>query len=327
MTVDLYQAGQVAPAAEVRPLDDWIPVLNDVVELAKHIANTPFVPETLRGSVPATAAAILTARELGVPPMTGLANIHSIKGKTGLSALLMRALILGQGHEWHDVDVTDTRVVVRGRRKGETEWAEASFTADQAKRAGIQLGGYPQDKLYARATVRLARRKFADIIAGMPYSAEELEDGVDDEQTDAVAPAEPAGRPAQRTAQRRQPARARQQQPEPAAPPAATVPQETAEPPLPGEDDQPHDPEPPVAAAPQKLLGVIHQHFKRLGYGDTEGDRTARLAVTAKLAGIDTLATSSDLTDRQAHAVADTLGRCRDFDALQLLLETGEHDG
>jgi len=109
--------------------------------------------------------------------MTSLANIDVIRGKPTQKPLLMRAMIQSRGHKWEDVENNDTRAVVRGCRKGESEWTEVTFTADQAKRAGIDLGKYPADKLYARATSRLARRKFADVIMGMPYSAEELEDG------------------------------------------------------------------------------------------------------------------------------------------------------
>ena len=163
--------------AVVSDIDSRTQIAGQVIKLANEIYDTPFVPDGLRGSVPAVAAAILAGRELGLPPLTSLANIHVIKGKPALSAVLMRALIQAQGHQWQDGDVTDTRAVVRARRRGESEWTEVSFTADQAKRARIDLGGYPQDKLYARATSRLARRKFADVIAGMPYSAEELEDG------------------------------------------------------------------------------------------------------------------------------------------------------
>ena len=75
---------------------------------------------------------------------SSLQHIHVIKGKPGQSALLMRALIQARGHKWEDVDVSDTRAVVKGCRKGESAWAEASFTADQARKAGIDLGKYPQ---------------------------------------------------------------------------------------------------------------------------------------------------------------------------------------
>jgi hypothetical protein len=177
--LEVYQppALAIVPPAEGNDFDSWIAVAGQVVKLAREICDTPFVPDGLRGSAPAVAAAILAGRELGLPPITALQHTHVIKGKIGHTALLMRALIMAEGHDWQDVDVSDVRAVVKGRRKGEAEWAEASFTADQARRARIDLGGYPQDKLYARATVRLARRKFADVILGMPYAAEELEDG------------------------------------------------------------------------------------------------------------------------------------------------------
>ncbi len=208
--VDIYQPAAGLAVPDHRDIDSWIAVASDVIKIAKVIYDTPFVPEGLRGSEPAVAAAILAGREMGLGPMTSLQHIHVIKGKPGQSALLMRALIQARGHKWEDVDVSDTRAVVKGCRKGESAWAEASFTADQARKAGIDLGKYPQDKLYARAAVRLARRKFADVIMGMPYSAEELEDGEADEGTVTETAAAsnggaPAPKPAARTARRRQP--------------------------------------------------------------------------------------------------------------------------
>jgi hypothetical protein len=255
--IAIWQPGEVAVQGQLPTgqLDDWIMVADKVVKLAEIICQSPFVPDGLRGSVPATAAAILTGRELGIPPMTSLANIHVIHGKPGLSALVMRALVLSKGHEWQDVDVTNTRVVVKGRRKGAAEWTTASFSTADAATARLQLGGYPQDKLYARASARLARRAFADVIAGMPYSIEELEDGIGDEDSlaalaAAAIPAGEAPKAAARTAQRRQ----RTQSPPPApSAPAAPAPQGAGEglPPLPGEDEPD-----PTAAAPASAPGA-----------------------------------------------------------------------
>lgn len=241
--VEVYRQPAEVAVRTPSDIDSWTQVATQVIKLANEICDTPFVPDGLRGSVPATAAAILSGRELGLGPMTSLANIHVIKGKPALSAALMRALILAQGHQIETVSVTDTRVVVRGRRRGEATWEDASFDADQAKRAGIVLGGYPQDKLYARATSRLARRKFADVIAGMPYAAEELEDGDVADDGEVPAPAAAAAiEPAKpRTAQRKT-----RTSPPPA--PAATTPAATPSgaggdrpplPPLPGEEDAP----------------------------------------------------------------------------------------
>jgi hypothetical protein len=251
--LDVYQPPAAVAVPVTAAMDSWITVCSDVIKVANVICDTPFVPDGLRGSGPAVAAAILAGRELSLGPMTSLANIHVIKGKPALSAVLMRALIQGQGHQWRDGDVTDTRAVVFGRRKGESEWAEVTFTADQARKAGIDLGKYPQDKLYARATSRLARRKFADVIAGMPYSAEELEDGAEPDAVPDVASNGHAPPPsAPRTARRRQPAAA---DPAPvsaagsATGPGTTPPDAPAQtappastgadlPPLPGEEDE-----------------------------------------------------------------------------------------
>jgi len=266
--------------------------------------------------------------------MTALANVHVIKGKTGISALLMRALIQAQGHEWQDGHVSDTSATVRGRRKGEAEWTEVTFTAAQAKLAGLAFNGYPQDKLYARATSRLARRKFADVIAGMPYAAEELEDGdaPDTASEQAAAPAAPP-----RIAQRR--GRAPQNVPPadalppvahaaPATPPPAATAGGTPLPPLPGEDESPAETasnegakqEPARASTGQ--VGIIRTHFTRLGFGDDE--REQRLAATAIIAGTGAITSTKDLDEVQARAVMDTLSRCKDRDALIVLLAAGD---
>lgn len=221
--------------------DGWIAVVAEVANLAQHICDTEFVPDAMRGKPAAVTAAILAGREMGVGPMTALQHIHVIKGKPGQSAHLMRALVLAAGHEFEYLETTDSRAVVRGRRNGESSWTEVTFTSDQARKAQINLGGYPEDKLIARATARLCRRKFADVISGLAYTVEELQDG-DVQFTDDIA-AQPAAiegapadtGPAQRTAQRRtkraaaKPAPARPEQPD----------EPHAGPPLPDEEEQP----------------------------------------------------------------------------------------
>lgn len=71
-------------------------------------------------------------------------------------------------------------------------------------------------------------------------------------------------------------------------------------------------------AASKGHIGVIHQHFKRLGYEDH--DREERLAFTARLAGTGPLETSSGLTRDQARAVARQLEGCKDRAELVALL-------
>jgi hypothetical protein len=332
--VEIYQPRAdlaVSGSAVIPEMDSWIAVCSDVIKVANVICDTPFVPDGLRGSGPAVAAAILAGRELSLGPMTSLANIHVIKGKPALSAVLMRALVQAQGHQWQDGDVTDTRAVVRGRRKGEAEWTEVTFTADQAKKAGIDLGKYPQDKLYARATSRLARRKFADVIAGMPYSAEELEDGPDAAAVEAPAAAENGHAPAQRTAQRRQRRQVAAERPvaavpdeKPASGPAAATGPDL--PPLPGEDE----PEPDaidkdapgsVSKAQLTKLGAIFTD-----YGFKAAERQQRLTVASQITGRE-LESSADLSLNEARALIDTLESCGSRDNLVALMAASEQGG
>ena len=340
--IEVYQpsAAEVAvpPANDT---DSWVAIVQDIIKIANVVYDTPFVPDGLRGSAPAVAAAMLAGREMGLGIMTSLANIDIIKGKPTQKALLMRAMILSRGHKLEDVDISDVRVVVRGCRKGESTWAEASFTAEQAKRAGIDLGKYPVDKLYARATSRLARRKFADVIMGMPYSAEELEDGeVLDEAPDAPAAID-APKPAARTARRRTPPAAPPPQPAAATtqPPAAAAAAPQG-PPLPGEDD----PDPTTTPAPatgsqpsgsatgdngmataepasRGLIGIVVAHFKRLGFADDE--REQRLTATSTIIGRD-INSANDMTTGEARKVTDILARCKDRDQLTALLVAGD---
>jgi hypothetical protein len=322
--VDLYKPRDLA-VPDPHDTDSWIAIASDVIKIANVIHDTPFVPDGLRGSAPAVAAAILAGRELGIGPMTALQHIHVIKGKPAQSAALMRALIQAQGHQWRDIEVTNTRVIIEGKRAGESEWARAQFTADDAKQAGIQLGGYPQDKLYARATSRLARRKFADVIAGMPYSAEDLEDGSETETiTETIAPAAdanghnpPPAAPKPRTAQRR--TRTVSKTPAPAAPdePPESGPAAGAGlPPLPGEDE----PAPEKDKAPA-WVGLIVQHFNRLSITD----RDERLIMTTRIAGRpEPVESTKDLNDLERKRVLDTLSRCKDRGQLVALLAEGD---
>lgn len=305
-------AAQLAVAGDI---DSWTQVAGQVIKLANEICNTPFVPDGLRGSAPATAAAILAGRELGLGPFASLGNIHVIKGKTGLSALLMRALIQAQGHDWQDVKVTDTEAVVKGRRKGEKEWTEAAFTAAQARTAKIDLGGYPQDKLYARATSRLARRKFADVIAGMPYSAEELED-------------EPGETPATGAPRRSGRITAAEITARPSAPQTAS-PADTQVLPVPAAPHRSPVAEPageaPPAMATGAQIGFIEKAFEKVGYDlENPDDQQYLLYVAASLAGRDDITTLNQLTQDQAARVRGWLARCEDADQVKKLLEAGE---
>ncbi len=319
MTAELERYAPTQPPAPHPDVDSWIAVIGDVAKLASHISDTQFVPESLRGNAAAVAAAILSGREAGVGPMASLQNIAVIRGRPAQSALLMRQLALAAGHDIRYVETTDSRCVVEGRRRGTERWERVTFTADQARKARIDLGGYPEDKLVARATARLCRRVFSDAIGGTPYSVEELEDGVEADGLtattgavgDAAEHAPPAATAAPRTAQRKtraKPPTARTAPPE--VPPAE--PEDL--PPLPGEDgyDQPDtepEPEPDKHIDPPRpITDPQMRKLQTLFTKHQIKDRGDRLLLASQLAGRD-LETAKDLTVGEASTVIDTLER------------------
>lgn len=319
--LDRYQGAQapvipitggqaVAPLPPATDVDGWITVVQQVALLAERIADTDFVPDAMRRKPAAVTAAILAGREMGVAPMTALQHINVIKGKPGQDALLMRALVLAAGHQLEYGDCSDTRALVRGKRRGEETWTEVVFTSDQARRAKIDLGGYPEDKLIARATSRLCRRKFADVISGLSYTLEELQDGDVEFVVGEDAPALPAGEapapPAQRTAKRKTSTRTRAAATPPPAAPAAV---EQSGPPLPGEDgfdEPPPEDTPPPDPANTKSTQAQNRLMHALFREADVTDRDDRLHLTGVLLNRE-LDTSAGLTMQDAKAVIDAL--------------------
>lgn len=245
MTIERYE-GHAVPSVLLNPItDSWTAVLSDVGVLAQNIANTEFVPKDLRGSVPKVAAAILSARELGLPPMTGLAGVHVINGRPGISAELMRALILQAGHQIHITESSAGRCVMKGRRSGWDEWTTVSYTMEEAARAGDvkknpNYGSRPAEMLLARATTRLARMIFADVIHGM-RSTEELLDLAED--SDGVVL--PVVQEAAKVSRQQRPAPAAIEPPAPAKAPPAATPQPPAPELVQDAQEAPAAPEPP----------------------------------------------------------------------------------
>lgn len=172
--------------------DSWIPVASDVIRLANLIAPTEFVPRSLRDSAPATAAAILYGREVGLPPMTALTQTHVIEGRPAMSAEAMRALVLAAGHSIEVVETTRARCELRGRRRGQERWTAVVVTVDEfrhltgnPKKPNWQL--YTRQMLQARASVELCRLVFPDVIHG--FRAVEEFDDLDDPQAESTTPA------------------------------------------------------------------------------------------------------------------------------------------
>ena len=180
MTVERFDPPANVPAMLNPQVDAWIQRLEPCIRLTELTYNSSMIPAGMKGKREDVLAAFIRAADLGLPPFTGIGQMHVISGKVGISAELMRALILRAGHELHIAEATESRCVIRGRRSGWTDWTSASFTMQEAVKAGYtrknpNYTSSPTDMLLARATTRLARMVFADVIAGL-RSSEELAD-------------------------------------------------------------------------------------------------------------------------------------------------------
>jgi hypothetical protein len=67
-------------------------------EQLKFIANTDFIPKSMRGNLPAILACVATGRALGLADMNALRSIHIIDGRATYSAELMVQLVRRAGH-------------------------------------------------------------------------------------------------------------------------------------------------------------------------------------------------------------------------------------
>src|SRR5579863_6018094 len=124
-TTDLAVREESAPALRVPALpalpdvDSWIRAMASIAKLADKICDTEFVPAAMRGKPDAVTAAILTGRELGLPPMLALRTINMIKGTPSLSAEYMRAKVQSLGHEFDIIEWDDRHCLIHARRKGD----------------------------------------------------------------------------------------------------------------------------------------------------------------------------------------------------------------
>jgi hypothetical protein len=166
MTTNLPEPARPLSPAEV----SW--------KVAQKIANTPFVPTAFRGKPESVYAAVLYGEELGLGPMQSLTQIHVIEGKPSLAPEGMRGLVLKAGHRIDVKTASNDKVVLYGRRADSGSEATVEWTMKDAQLAGLAGRGawktYPRAMLMARATSELCRMLFADIIAGLSYTPEEV---------------------------------------------------------------------------------------------------------------------------------------------------------
>lgn len=245
----------------------WAEAASAAHRLASPLVSTDFVPahfrpkngteEAYKVAQASATAAILFGAEAGLTPMQALQGIYVISGKPAMYARVMLAVTLAQGHAVWTEELTDTKAVVCGQRRGSEHVERVTWTLDRASKAGYtsnkKYATDPQSMLLARAQSDVCRRIAPDAILGMAYSVEELED----EGEDLAAPRK-------RTAKRAAPSTP---EPEFASPEEAAAEAATDQ----GDDNQ-DPPEPPLEpdAATDAQLSKLAIQFDEAGYTDRD---------------------------------------------------------
>lgn len=275
-----------------RRADSWVEVREDIWKLAAALAQTTFVPKAFRGNPPAVAAVILTGREMGLGPMASLRGIDSIDGKPSLSTQMTAARIYAAGHTIQWVESTDQRATVRIIRGDGLGTGEASWTMNDAQRAGLagktNWRNYPRHMLKARALSEAAAMVCPDVVLGIDAREDVAED-------------QPSTGGSLKTIRT---------EPNVDAGPSSTG--ETAG--ASGTNDNPVvlavEPAPPDMVDRRQLM-AIHARIGALEGKDRKLTEDQRRDLIAKLAGVDALASAKDLTAEQAGRVLDHLANMR----------------
>lgn len=173
-----------APAEWERQLDPRS--LRDARVLAKDMYDSRLFGAY--GTPQAVLSTVMLGRELGLPMMAALRSVHIIEGRHALSASLMVALILksGMAEYFEPVGFSEKEATYETLRKGARHpvrlthtiemgleaWPKAKLDwEDRFKASG--WGRNPTDMLVARASSRLARMVYPDLLAGL-YTPEDL---------------------------------------------------------------------------------------------------------------------------------------------------------
>jgi hypothetical protein len=280
-------------------LGEWVTAAQHAHALVAPLIGTAFVPDAYKPKVDPRAtekeraaayevavanatAAVLQGITLGLDPMTALQQIYIVHGRPGMYAKLMVALIQAHGHEVWTEDLSDTRAVVCGRRKGSEYTERITITMDMARKAkwtsNAKYQETPQDMLWARAAGRVCDRIASDVLKGIA-SVEEIRDEVQataEVGTRTVSPRRRA-----------------------AAIEATTVEDPPLDEPVPTAERVAAPAAPMTKVQSGKMFALLAEH----GYSDKD----AALAFIAITIGRE-IASSAELTKAEAAAVIDKLG-------------------
>lgn len=147
--------------------DESLVDLDNTLALCEKLMKAPFYQKIGPEGI---MAIVETAKSLEIDPRQALmGGLYYVRGKVEMSSRMMAALIRSNKHSiTKDGKSNDSLCILNGKRSDTGDTWKASFSMEEAKRAGLLKNSvwqiYPGDMLYARALSRLARQLFPDII-------------------------------------------------------------------------------------------------------------------------------------------------------------------
>lgn len=196
--VEHYRLNAAEKAYDVAVPD----TLRERMAYARALSQSGLIPRAFRSQRPGedgvreTTANVLLAtelgRELGLSPLQALTSVNVVEGRPGLGAEAQLARILDAGHDaWIDEASDSLSATVHGirYRDGEPGRQQSfTYTLEDAQRAGLcrivdgraharSKSGNPlpwetatPDMLVWRATTRMGKRMFPDVVRGLAVS-------------------------------------------------------------------------------------------------------------------------------------------------------------
>ena len=162
----------------VRQRSQDLSTMESAYKMCQVLSKSDLVPRSYRGKAENVFLAYIAGQPFGWDVTMSMRSFHIIEGTPSLKPEIQLALVRQAGHsvtvEKSSVDL----VVINGKRSDTNDIATASYSIEDAKRAGLLGKGnwktYPEDMLFARAVSRLCRRLFQDVLLGCAYVPEEL---------------------------------------------------------------------------------------------------------------------------------------------------------
>lgn len=131
------------------------------------------------GTPQAVLSTVMLGRELGLPAMASLRGVDIVEGRHSLKAQTMVGVVLKSGlaDYFRPVSISATSVTYETQRKGDKPF-QLTHTIEMAQTANLVKPNsnwikVPTDMLCARASARLARLIYPDVVGGL-YTPDEL---------------------------------------------------------------------------------------------------------------------------------------------------------